>query len=59
MNDRAREWGLFADRALVLQLAVQEERLDRALAAGTGVFTPGRWKTGSWHAVGTDPGSRE
>ena len=35
MRLRAGEWGLFADRALVLQLAFLKERRDRALAAGT------------------------
>ena len=38
MNDRACEWGLFANRALVLQLAFLDERLDRPLAAGTRVL---------------------
>ena len=35
MKNRAGEWRIFADRALVLQLAFLEERPDRALTAAT------------------------
>ena len=58
MDDRAGEWGLFADRALVFQLALFEERLDGSLTAGTCVAVKGL-RPAVTYAVAAVPGTAD
>lgn len=52
MNDRACEWGVFADRALVLPLPLPEKSFEHSLAGGALVLLAGSWETFPSQAVG-------